>query len=77
MRFSEQAFVLVVGGEDHAVGVARQGLLLVEDQIGLRLEVIGRMAGRRDAAGAFDLVDDAVHLVGIDAVRASRPSGRE
>ncbi len=62
--------VAVEGGEGHAVGMAGQRHLLVEDEIGLRLEIIGRMAGRRDPAGALDLFNDRIHEIGIDAVRA-------
>jgi hypothetical protein len=45
-------------------------LLLVEDKIGLRLELIAGWPGGRDAAGAFDRSMMRIHLVGIDAIRA-------
>ena len=42
----QQPALIVEGGESHAVGMARQRVLLVEDQILGRPELIGRMAGR-------------------------------
>lgn len=43
--------------------------LLVEDEVGRRLELVGGMAGRSDPARFLDLRDDRVHCIGIDAVR--------
>ncbi len=61
--------VLIEGGKPHAVGVTGQGLLLIENQILGRIEMIGRMARRRDAARLFHVLDDGVHPVRIHLVR--------
>ncbi len=61
--------VLVEGGEPHAVGMTRQRDLLVEHQVFGGIEMVSRVAGRRDAMGSFNLGDDGIHAVRIDPVR--------
>ncbi|MND50539.1 hypothetical protein D3C80_415110 [compost metagenome] len=65
----KQPAILVERRKAHAVGVSWQSLLLVEDQVCLRLEVIGRMTGWRHAACPLHLFDDRVHPVRIDSIR--------
>lgn len=65
----EQPALIVEGGEDHAVGMAGQRVLLVEDQIFCGPKLIGRMAGRRYRSGLLHRIDNGVHRIGVDKVR--------
>ncbi len=65
----QQPALVIESGEGHAVRMARQRVLLVEDEIFGRLELVGRMAGRRNRTGLLHRLYDGVHRVGIDKVR--------
>ena len=59
----------VVGGKAHAVGVERQLLALVEDQVGLSVEGDLVLAQQSDATRAADAFKRGGDLVGIDRIR--------
>ena len=79
----KKSAIAIMGRERHPVGVAWQRLLPVEDEIGRRIEIIGRVSGRRDFPRPLHLADDRIHFVRIDRFRAlarkpqdHRPVGR-